>query len=106
MNITENKMQAVYNAIPIGKDCAIHQAELAENLGTDTNTLKRIINKLRMEHADILSGQVGYWRSDNPEEQAAFCRMQQRQALSRFMSIKLTNAAIRDYTAGQIDLNV
>lgn len=78
------QLSVLYDQIPIGMDRAVAREALADMLGLDDRTVRRLIHKLRMAHNEdgeampyaILSCSngpvVGYWRSSDPDEIARY----------------------------------
>lgn len=62
--------------IPYGRENAISRAELARLTGLADREIRREVKRILQTGEPVLSSskQGGYWRSDNPEEWAAFLR--------------------------------
>ncbi|MCQ2387933.1 MAG: hypothetical protein MJ066_05785 [Clostridia bacterium] len=96
-------MDKIERYIPIGKENAIHQRELAEIVGVNTNKLKKKIKEARLEGAMICSNGNGYFIAGNKEEARTFYHSMRKQAITRFNSIKLIKRKLREMD-GQISL--
>lgn len=62
--------------IPYGHENAISRAELSRLTGLPDREIRREIKRILQTGEPVLSSskQGGYWRSDNPDEWAAFLR--------------------------------
>lgn len=89
--------------LPVGKENAIHQADLGQKLGITPAAAKRMVRKARQAGKEVLSGSEGYWLPQDNTERMAFKRLMQKQAISRFISIKPTRNALNEIS-GQMDL--
>lgn len=89
--------------LPVGKENAIHQTDLAQKLGITPAAAKRMVRKARQAGLEILSGSEGYWLPQDNTERIAFKRLMQKQAISRFISSKPTRNALNKI-AGQMEL--
>lgn len=104
MKYTEQTLQAVLKAIPEGRESAIHQAKLAQQLDMHPQTLKACIRQLRRDYGGIIcSSAIGYWRSTSRKEIAAFLNMQEGQAKTRLATIKRMREFLK-IPEGQLDL--
>lgn len=70
----------------MGKDNAIHQAQLCAVLNMSPSTVKLVIRSARKQGVEILSGVPGYWIAENDQEKKDFVRLMRKQALSRLVS--------------------
>lgn len=57
-----------------GKCNAISCLSLADATGLPERIVRLRINRLRLSGVPIISGNAGYWKTDNPYEIAAFAR--------------------------------
>ncbi len=73
----------LFCVIPVGKEKAIKQNELAEKLGCTPTQAKRLVKKAREQGMFILSGQCGYWLPRTKEEIDTFYNSLRKQGLSR-----------------------
>lgn len=89
--------------LPVGKENAIHQADLGKKLGVSPAAAKRMVRKARQAGMEILSGSEGYWLPQDNTERIAFKRLMQKQAISRFISSIPTRNALNEIS-GQIKL--
>jgi len=98
--------------IPKGRQNAIHQDELSNLLGIDAGTVKKLIQRERESGASIIdekelfivSGQCGYWLTDNITEVREYIRKEEGQAIKRFNTNKAYKRAINEYE-GQLSIN-
>lgn len=96
--------------IPIGRENAISKAALCRLWGCSERKARNRVAQLRAEPARdgyvILStsnGPTGYWRSDDPQEIAAFIRETEHRAKNTFLSLKAARQALEDRErAGQM----
>lgn len=99
--------------IPIGRENAISKAALCRLWGCSEREARNRVAQLRAEPARdgyvILStsnGPTGYWRSDDPQEIAAFIRETEHRAKNTFLSLKAARAFLeRLKTAQQIHMD-
>ena len=59
--------------IPFGEECAVSAKQLARELNTDVRTVRDVVHRARIAGILILSGDAGYWRSDDQQELKRFC---------------------------------
>lgn len=59
--------------IPFGEECAVSAKQLARDLKTDIRTVRDAVHRARIAGIPILSGDAGYWRSDDRQELKRFC---------------------------------
>ena len=57
--------------IPVGRENAVHMAELADKMGLDARTLRQRIYDARLEGAIIISCDKGYYLPDEESSTAA-----------------------------------
>ena len=84
----------IIDFIPEGKANAIHQKDLVKLLNISADTIKKLIQQARKDGAKIISGQEGYWVSDNEHDFEMFERMMNKQAKSRLYVTKCVKKAI------------
>ena len=85
----------IKDVIPKGKENAVHLPELCRALNMAPASFKKAVKALRQQGEPILSGRVGYWYSEDPEEIRAFVATLGKQAISRFASVKTLKAAAK-----------
>lgn len=98
-----DSLESIEKYIPIGKENAIHQGELAEVVGVSVRKLKEMITDARLEGVMICSNGNGYFIAKNRDEAQAFYISMRKQALTRLKSIKLIRHKLREIE-GQISL--
>ncbi len=96
-----NKLNGV---IPVGKENAIHQKDLAYRLGIKPADAKMMVRKARQQGLQILSGTDGYWFAADEEEKRIFVNTMRKQALSRLKTASPINKTI-PHIQGQISLS-
>lgn len=75
--------------LPVGKENAMHQQELADLLGVTSSAAKRLVRKARNEYKmPICSGREGYWLAKDDNERKQFISKTQGEAYSRLQSAK------------------
>lgn len=89
--------------LPIGKENAIHQAELGQKLGISPTAAKTRVRMARREGLQILSGTEGYWLPKDDNEKRDFVKLMRKQALSRLVSSKPIKKALNE-VKGQMSL--
>ena len=89
--------------IPVGRENAIHNNELAQALGVTEGTVRKIIQRARREGMDIVSGQPGYWFPVDDSERNAYYNLLRKQAISRFKTIKPMGDTLKTFK-GQISI--
>ena len=82
MKRTEEDHLFLLNRIPVGRDNAVHMKDLSAQLGVDDRTIRAWINSARNAGYMILSGNEGYWRSDNTSEIKGSYRRRRRMAMA------------------------
>lgn len=87
-------MNILESVIPIGKENAIHQEELANRLGVRPDVAKLMVRQARQQGVEVCSGTQGYWLAENDIERKAFVSMMCKQALSRLESAKPINSTL------------
>ena len=97
-------MEILERVIPIGKENAIHQEELASRLGFSPATAKIMVREARQRGLQILSGTCGYWLAENDLEKREFVLLMRKQAFSRLKSAKPINNTLSEID-GQISLS-
>ena len=68
--------------LPIGRENAVHQQDLCRRWGVNARTVRAIIEELRLGGAFIVTGQEGYYLTDDPEEIEAYVRKKRAEAYS------------------------
>ena len=71
---------SVTDLLLLGKENAVGRLYLATMTKMDERLVRKIINKLRLSGAPIISGQQGFWLSDDPAELEEFSRSMQHRA--------------------------
>lgn len=74
------KSISVCDLLLYGKQNAVSRLYLAGMTEMDERLVRKIINKLRLSGAPIISGQPGFWLSDDPMELEDFARSMQHRA--------------------------
>lgn len=92
------------NALPIGKENAIHQKDIADLIGTTPDRVKKIIQYARKQGFRICSGSDGYWIAKDEQEIQSFLKSMQNQAIKRFATIKAMNDSLKECD-GQMSLS-
>lgn len=88
------KASYIMGFIPTGRANAIHIQELAARANMTAATAKEWIRQARKNHV-ILSAQCGYWLPESDAEGAAWVSMMEKQAKSRFVTMKHTRQQLR-----------
>lgn len=99
----DNKLERLLCAIPKGKENALHNEELARQLGVSPTKVKRMIQDAREQGMPIVSSKCGYWITEDREELKVFANSMEKQAKMRFLSIKAIKHTLSG-TDGQICL--
>lgn len=82
-------MMKLVDVIPVGKENAIHQVDLAKQLGVTPSTVKIMIQNARHQgRPDIMSGSNGYWLTEDKAELKEYVLMTLKQANTRLETIK------------------
>jgi biotin operon repressor len=90
--------------IPVGKNNAIHQKELAERLRITPADVKQLVRTARQQGLQILSGVQGYWFAENESEKKEFVNSMHKHAFSLFKTVTPIKNTIRD-NDGQISIS-
>lgn len=94
----------IIEIIPIGKDNALHQEQLAEIMGVSRDTVKHLVREARKNGAEILSGVHGYYFPKDDEERSAFVHMLTKQATTRLKTVKPIKYTLKEIK-GQMRLS-
>ena len=92
------------SAIPVGKNNAIHQQELAKRLHITPAEVKQLVRTARQQGLQILSGVQGYWFAENESEKKEFVNIMHKQAFSRLRTANPIKNTISD-NDGQISIS-
>ena len=92
------------SAIPVGKNNAIHQQELAKRLRITPADVKQLVRTARQQGLQILSGVQGYWFAENESEKKEFVNIMHKQAFSRLRTATPIKNTISD-NDGQISIS-
>lgn len=95
---------ALLEVLPIGRENAMHQKEIAERLGTKARRVKELVQQARKQGHQICSGSEGYWIAKNDAEMQRFLQSMRKQAIQRFETTKAMNNRMNDFE-GQISLS-
>lgn len=71
---------SVSDLLLYGKQNAVGRLYLAAMTNMDERLVRKVINRLRLSGAPIVSGQPGFWLSDDPLELEEFARSMQHRA--------------------------
>ena len=82
--------------VPVGKNNAIHQQELARLLGCAPVTVKNMIRAARKAGVPILSNINGYWIAENDKDKKEFAAVMRKQAVTRLKSMKAITSTIEE----------
>lgn len=94
-------MERVINAISIGKANAISMTALAAKLNVSITTVKKLVREARQQGYQIVSGNEGYWITEDDRDKKAFVVEMQKQALSRISSSKHIKESLEDFEGQQ-----
>lgn len=97
-------MDKIERVIPIGKENAIHQEELASLLGVSPATVKKMVREARQRGVEILSGTQGYWLAKDDNERREFVSLLSKQAFTRLKTTKPIKSSLQEIN-GQISLS-
>lgn len=92
------------SAIPVGKNNAIHQQELAKRLRITPADVKQLVRKARQQGLQIISGVQGYWFAENESEKKEFVNSMHKHAFSLFKTVTPIKNTISD-NDGQISIS-
>lgn len=82
--------------IPYGRENAISTARLAARLDMSVRQMRRLIHEARVNGMLILSGNPGYWRSDDLEELKAFYKRMRHLGIGTFSAAKVARLKIKE----------
>lgn len=68
----KNKYEKLLSVLPSTKEDAVTMKELSRLLGVTEREVRRCVQYARKEGFPILSGNEGYWKSDNEREFNSF----------------------------------
>ena len=84
----EVKKSIIEKHFPKGRENALHQKTLADNLGIEAQHVKELAQKGREYGVPVLSDRRGYWISDDSEEILSFIKKQEKYGRTCFKSVK------------------
>ena len=102
--MNDNNIEMLMSVIPIGKENAIHQVELAERIGTTPDIAKVMVREARQRGMRILSSNRGYWIPENDEEVKQFVWQMLKQAYTRIKSVGCMRSVLNE-VSGQMSLS-
>ena len=79
---------SISEIIPIGKENAIHQEQLANILSVSRSTAKEMVSEARKNGEEILSGRCGYYYAKDDEERKEFVNTLSKQAYTRLKTTR------------------
>lgn len=82
--------------IPYGKQNAISGERLAQKLNMNVRGMCALIHSARVSGLLILSGDVGYWRSDNLDEMKEFYKRMRSQGIGTLAAAKSARLKIKE----------
>lgn len=68
-----NRIEILAGLLPVGRDNAVHKAELCKALSLNDRELRLLIERLRRTGCVICSDDAGYYRPAGIEELRAYC---------------------------------
>lgn len=77
-DILTDSQERVVSLIGIGPDAAVPRMKLAEMTGLDERAVRLFIQQARLQRVPIISGNSGYFLSDNSNEVRRFARSMER----------------------------
>jgi Mn-dependent DtxR family transcriptional regulator len=99
-----NTLEKIQSVLPTGKENAIHQTQLANMLGVQTSTAKKMIQNARRQGAQIMSSKCGYWLAETDAEMQEYVDRMHREAISRLATIKPIKHTLNE-VKGQMSLS-
>ena len=93
MKEKQNKQIKIENHIPIGKENAMYQSEIATMLDIKPSMVKALVRQARQEGIVISSGSNGYWIADSGEDERAFLNRSKKNAFTRLKTVKAMEEA-------------
>lgn len=91
----------IVELIPEGKENAKRAFRLAEELHMDERTVRSMIHEARRNGFLILSGDAGYWRSDNLSELKQFYKRMRAMGIGTLAAAKTARLKIRELEEGE-----
>lgn len=82
--------------IPYGKQNAISGEQLAQRLNTNVRKMCKMIHSARVSGVLILSGDAGYWRSENLDEIKEFYKRMRSQGIGTLAAAKSARLKIKE----------
>ena len=76
------------NAIPKGKENAVHMDVLARRWGTNTRFVRQVVSDLKKEGNIIITNQDGYFRTDDVDEIRKYYAKERAKAIGIFENNK------------------
>lgn len=87
--------------IPFGEECAVSAKQLARDLKTDVRTVREAVHRARIAGILILSGDAGYWRSDDPQELKRFCARMLSMGRETLAAAEAARCALEELEGGE-----
>lgn len=82
--------------VPYGKQNAISGQQLAKRLHMNVRGMCALIHEARVSGLLILSGDAGYWRSENPDELKEFYKRMRSQGIGTLAAAKSARLKIKE----------
>lgn len=96
MEIEKKREAIILDVIPVGKENALHQEQLADLLGVTREAVKNMVRNARRNGTEILSGSCGYYFAKDDTERREFIAIQSKQAYTRLKTIKPINCTLKE----------
>ena len=99
-DILNESQERVVSLIGIGQDAAVPRMRLAEMAGLDERAVRALIQQARLQRVPIISGNSGYFLSDNSNEVRRFARSMERRGKA-IQTVGFTMLQTADQMDGQ-----
>lgn len=86
----------LFELVPYGKQNAISGQQLAKRLHKNVRGMCSLIHEARMSGLLILSGDAGYWRSENLDELKEFYKRMRSQGIGTLAAAKSARLKIKE----------
>ena len=85
---TQSRYISILPLIPEGKNNAISMTELSRRMDLDERTVRKIIERARLDGAVIAADGCGYYTPANVDELRRYYKRQRRRAMTNLASLK------------------
>ena len=97
----EKEFSFLTDLLPFGEANAVSAKQLARELNTDVRTVRDAVHRARIAGILILSGDAGYWRSDDRQELKRFCARMMSMGREVLTAAEAARCALEELEGGE-----